>query len=140
VKKHVKSIHEGIKFNCGICNKGFTQNNNLERHVLRVHEGIKEVYEKKKCNICNETILWGHLKRHMETVHEKKTLQCNFCDAIFYRVDRLQFHLGTVHEESKFECNTCGEKFKQESRWSTCPLNFGCCLLSHMIYLKLRRE
>ena len=32
------------------------------------------------------------------------------------------------------------EHIEEEIRWSTCPLAFGCWLLDHVIYLKLRKK
>ena len=40
VKRHVNSVHEGIKNQCNICNKAFTENSSLRRHVESVHEGL----------------------------------------------------------------------------------------------------
>ena len=38
-KHHVKSVHEGQKFQCPHCEHKATQKGNLQRHIKAVHEG-----------------------------------------------------------------------------------------------------
>ena len=39
--KHREAVHEGIKYACGLCGKGFISQSNLAEHRRAVHEGIK---------------------------------------------------------------------------------------------------
>ena len=40
MKKHVESVHEGLKqYKCRQCDKAFGDDGNLKRHIKSVHEG-----------------------------------------------------------------------------------------------------
>ena len=41
--RHLRSQHEGIKFNCKQCDYEATQNHNLQKHIQSEHEGIKYI-------------------------------------------------------------------------------------------------
>ena len=53
-----------------------------------------------KCNICDVSFKQkGHLKGHLESVHEgKKPFKCNICEVSFARKEQLNKHIGSVHE------------------------------------------
>ena len=38
IKTHVKSIHEGIRYPCKICDKSFTKSFYLKEHVKSIHK------------------------------------------------------------------------------------------------------
>ena len=38
LKNHVRTIHEGIRYQCDYCEKSFTQQNNLKLHIKNTHE------------------------------------------------------------------------------------------------------
>ena len=38
---YVKSIHEGIKYDCKLCDYKAKQRNSLTKHVESIHEGFK---------------------------------------------------------------------------------------------------
>ena len=45
--KYVQSVHEGIKYDCNVCEYKVTRRNSLLRHVKSEHEGFKYY-----CKIC----------------------------------------------------------------------------------------
>ena len=64
----MNSVHEGQKnHKCDLCNKAFSENRDLKKHIKCVHEGLKN----HKCDICDKAFSepWK-LKRHILTVHE----------------------------------------------------------------------
>ncbi len=66
LERHVKSIHEGQRFDCRICAKSFNRNNNLNRHIETVHE----LQRAHACRFCNAK--FGHkqnARRHERTMH-----------------------------------------------------------------------
>ena len=41
LQKHIKSIHEGQKFPCPLCEYKATEKGSLQKHIKSVHEGLK---------------------------------------------------------------------------------------------------
>ena len=37
--KHIKSVHEGVKYACNQCDKQYTDQSSLTKHIQSVHEG-----------------------------------------------------------------------------------------------------
>ena len=65
---------DSIEIACEICQKTFTQKNNLKRHYVEVHPGmelpdnIKDMIDPKKtCPTCTKEISYSHFKRHLNT-------------------------------------------------------------------------
>ena len=56
-----------------------------------------------KCSICNyETLEKSNLKRHFDSVHEKKKPhKCTICENSFSDKGGLKKHLDTVHGEKR---------------------------------------
>ena len=114
LKRHVKTIHEGIKSHrCQICGVKFGQSGHLKVHVKTVHEGIKDY----QCQMCDHKFSRsGHLKDHVKVVHEGiKNHQCQICDQKFGRSGSLKIHVKTVHEGilKDHQCQFCDQKFGQ---------------------------
>ena len=119
--------HEN-KHQCESCNKSFTTNYTLQRHIAEIHcEKISF-----DCDSC-ESIFTSedNLKRHMEYTHstEKSEHGCDICDDIFKRKDNLLRHKREVHAfsdgivvikgvndtESSFKCPLCETYFARKS-------------------------
>ena len=63
--RHVKSIHDGMKFHCSQCIKSFTQKCHLESHVKAVHDGMKF-----ECDFCEyEASQKANLHTHKKKKH-----------------------------------------------------------------------
>ena len=64
--RHVKSVHEGVKFPCQQCEYKAATRGSLLKHVKSVHEGVKfpcKQYEYKATQK-------GHLLTHIKSIHE----------------------------------------------------------------------
>jgi len=63
LKRHIKSIHEGIKFKCEKCPVTATQSTSLNRHMQAVHENIR--YDCDRCDYSStqKSSLNKHLKK-----------------------------------------------------------------------------
>ena len=43
MKQHISSVHtDEESFNCDFCEKNFSRQDSLKRHIMRVHEGVNE--------------------------------------------------------------------------------------------------
>ena len=48
VYKHIKSVHEGVKYACNECDHQVTDQTSLRRHIQAKHKGVKYA-----CNKCD---------------------------------------------------------------------------------------
>ena len=127
LKRHMESIHEGIRNNkCEICLKEFYRKSKLMRH-LRTHQFAERIFNKakdydmkyytKKCDICEKTFSeTRHLITHMESIHEEiKEKNCDICNKQFYKSCDLKRHEAThlkYKNDKKFLINECSVCFK----------------------------
>ena len=65
---HFHGIHEDRKeYQCDTCEKTFSRQHELNRHIITVHEGKRDY----KCESCGKTFSFNQsLKKHVYTVHE----------------------------------------------------------------------
>ena len=130
------------KYKCHHCNKAFSENGNLQKHIKSVHEGIKPT-KKYKCNSCNKffrgdsaryfSISWNIFfkfailqilffinfrYRHFRNVHEGiKDHYCGICGKSFTSYGVLKNHLKTIHSDSKdFVCDICTKAFAEKGQ------------------------
>lgn len=66
--KNHRALHNETDIACPYCEKTYKIRNVMERHVQRVHQGIKKRHE---CSICLKN-LWSrkHIADHIEEVHK----------------------------------------------------------------------
>lgn len=87
-------------YTCNICEKCFTSNYNLKRHVLQVHEK-KSFHPCIECDkqFCRKS----DLKRHRDSIHAAQKISCEFCASTFTRKDNLIHHLNNGNCRRKQE-------------------------------------
>ena len=96
---------------CEICHRIFEgkhREDNLKRHVKRVHEEI--IQKDFDCKICDKPFTSpGAMERHKIVVHDgKKEFSCEICGKDFFRKSTLKLHIKNVHEKIKnHECELC---------------------------------
>ena len=100
VNKHIRIVHEGIRFECELCKKKYISKQALNIHFETTHEGKKPDV---KCPMCEK--MFGNkqvLKRHIDNVHEKKKpFACDLCDWRFAQSGQLTTHKKGKH---KIDC------------------------------------
>ena len=96
---------------CHHCQKQFTRQNNLTRHIASEHD--KRTYPCKQCDKVFKHS--ASLKLHVRAKHEKITYSCEQCDKKFTRRSTLQLHVHEKHEKITYDCEQCDKKFTRRS-------------------------
>ena len=68
----MKTVHEGVKFDCKLCDYKANRKSNLSQHVKSIHEGIK--YDCKLCDY--KAKQRNSLTKHVESIHEGFKFEC----------------------------------------------------------------
>ncbi|KAL7012914.1 hypothetical protein ACKWTF_015104 [Chironomus riparius] len=104
---------------CDFCHKKVYQNN-LKRHIKKVHLKIKTVkkvqqntvkHEMLECPICLKVLSTkSTLKVHIS--NHNKLNKCNYCEKKFGTKSKLNCHIKNQHENPKSHvCNICSKAF-----------------------------
>ena len=132
LKKHIDSIHRGIRFPCSTCSEVLSSSQSLKRHVRTVHETVFKNYRQEirhffslktfsinnkfllRCDICSKAFKDNeYLLRHMK-IHEEntKSFVCQECGKFFKYKVTLRSHIRTMHDKIfKQTCEECGKSF-----------------------------
>ncbi len=109
--RHIKSVHQKIKYPCPECSYVANRQDYLKRHMNEVHLNLRSYV----CEFCgmkfNQS---GTMNRHITTVHKKeRNYNCPECEPVFSRKDQLQRHIRAVHLNLRpYICKECGASFK----------------------------
>ena len=119
LNRHIKRIHNKIKdFQCPHCDHKCSENGNLLAHIKQIHTKIKDF----ECGLCNyKCSTNGHLQRHIKQVHTKvKDFECPTCDYKCSDNGHLQRHIKRIHTKIKnVQCPTCDYKCSTNSDLQT---------------------
>ena len=88
LKRHIRSIHLAIKFNCKQCDYQSKDQTAVKRHVQTAHEGVRYRCDqceytttiKKILRIYIQSSYHKNLRSHIQGIHEKRILKCEFCN------------------------------------------------------------
>ena len=95
---HIESVHEGIrKFVCDQCEKQFTQQIHLSRHIISVHEGVKFACDQCDKQFCDKFVL----NRHIQSIHEGIKFACDLSGKQLKQQNSLYRHFQSVNEDTK---------------------------------------
>lgn len=119
---HFKNVHAKRATLCPMCKKLILNwNNNLEKHIKRMHPNAKDNGNKsslrgkeetkppikyklqaKNCNVCGKSVT--NLDRHMLEKHTAKRIVCPLKECTFTtkRIDRLRHHWNRSHGNLRF--------------------------------------
>ena len=113
LKRHVLKIHERHKsFKCDSCDKAYFEARELKNHIHRFHEGHKDY----SCNSCGKSFTTGHaMRNHIKIIHEgQKDYKCETCGKLFTKANHLKTHIHTIHEGHKdYKCEFCENSFSR---------------------------
>ncbi len=100
-------------FRCDQCDKTFGRQNNLRRHQLMVHQGVKETRQCIHCGLVfTNKSQW---RRHMLKKHSRDgpRCPCPVCGAPCIDRYELSVHMR-VHKDPEFICRFCGKAVKSK--------------------------
>ena len=140
LKSHMKRVHSGTSFDCDKCDHSSNTEENLQRHKDNMHSGV--VLE---CTICSSRyhspsalgthIRMAHgdveyilcdvcpykskdkhsLKKHKDSVHDKKQLSCKSCEFTSTQNSTILMHTKTVHQNIFYSCDQCEVRYPKKS-------------------------
>jgi len=111
--------HNPKTFKCSHCNRGFSHDRYLERHILSVH-GDK----KFPCEICGKKFTTQeYVKTHYNSVHlehSERRHKCNICGQGFNKKMAFRSHMNKHQGLKPFHCPApeCDKCFSDDTAWS----------------------
>ena len=106
-----ENIAGGLQIGCFVCDFVAKTRKEYRLHLDKYHSYLMEDsrYVKCKCTVCDkECSDFNTLRRHNDSIHLKKSLECNQCSYVASRRDTLKAHIMMKHEKrGTFVCNEC---------------------------------
>lgn len=113
LQTHILSHTGDRPFQCNKCDKTFTRNAHLKRHILVNHEGQRTPSHPVDCDQCGGTFANNHsLKKHMKKVHLVKQYSCEECGLNFHKNHMLLSHMTEHTGKLPWVCDQCSESFQ----------------------------
>lgn len=111
--RHILTVHNRLKqFECDQCGAKFGLKADLGRHRYRIHES-----RSFSCEACGKSFAEeSQLKLHVRITHEKDAhpWECKECHIHFGRKSSLTRHELTVHRHTRFVCRVCQKSYSQK--------------------------
>ena len=101
--RHLKSVHEGVKYPCDQCNHKATLKDSLQKHIKAIHDGVK--YPCLQCSY--KASFQSDLLIHQKSVHKGVKYPCGKCNFVGSAASSLNHHIKSFHTGVKYPCNHC---------------------------------
>ena len=97
---------------CDKCDYESTQETELKRHKLLVHENSRPEF---KCDVCSfSDMTEENVLNHKIAKHSKHV--CEMCDFECDTEQKIEDHFKTAHKQTKFTCTHCPSTFKTHAK------------------------
>ena len=110
------------EFICRICNVSKKSRATLNLHIRSEHEGIRYNCTVEGCKFSGKQKT--QLKAHMNAIHLKIKLPCDFCDFKTAQASNLRLHMMKKHGVKPFSCDKCDFRCHKSER-----------MQHHMLYM-----
>lgn len=129
-------IHTNEKpFKCNQCDYASAIKANLSVH-MRKHTG-----EKFSCEHCSFTCLSkGHLKVHVERVHQKIKQHCRFCKKKYSDIKNLLKHIRESHDMEDGKVKDSYDEYRLQTREGKRQLLYDCHVCDRKFKYELERD
>jgi len=117
LRGHIKSVHSPKAFKCQQCQKMFHTRAHLNSHESQVHRKERR-FPCTQCDLkfAGKDGLTYHVARVHSREDRRWDVKCFLCSKIFIRYGHLNRHIRTVHEcERRFKCGYCVYAAKEKS-------------------------
>jgi hypothetical protein len=119
LKRHIKSLHDGVRYNCDKCSFSAKFSGELRDHKKVKHEGLKFI-----CNLCEfQTTSKTFLYNLNLTIH--KGIKCG---KEFNASAHFRKHVKVYHKGYRHECNLFSYKARNKHTVKKHKENFMSCL------------
>lgn len=103
-----------ISFYCNLCQKPFTNQSGLSRHMIVRHGDPRS--QTHQCDRCTKSFATlSSLKKHINMHDGKFNYTCHICWRGFANASNLQGHMSQHTNEASFICQQCNSAFKSHS-------------------------
>ena len=110
--KHIESVHEKVKYTCNQCNKQFTDIGSLRKHIQSVH--LNFMY---RCDQCHKQFTQkSSLRTHIQSLHDGVNSTCvsNNLHSIYINIILRNIPIQSIHERVKYRCDQCDKQFSHK--------------------------
>ncbi len=112
---HRKGVHKIDAYQCTKCDKSFSTQFLLRKHMEIPHQGSSQTYKCKRCDVV--ALTRKDLYNHTQKDHPKD-FACTHCNFKTASETCLKAHISKQHTQHPYQCNQCGKAYTTASNLS----------------------